>query len=195
MHAGLARLITDFQTAVKRAVELMQASGIPLPRSTIEWVITKIPQKGRLNGGIRYFKHGFGCHVELPNGVIDFDFGSHGEINGFDIWRLRRFAGSRLAEYDLVDEKALETEFNAAVELGTLLRSGALYYLASDRTEALEALSVSPYEDLVQNPKGDFKIDPAKHSRSKARLITPFLIGGILLLCFSLYQLISYLIS
>jgi len=29
-------------------------------------------------GGIRYFKHGYGCAVSLPAGKVDFDFGEQG---------------------------------------------------------------------------------------------------------------------
>lgn len=39
-----------------------------------------------------YLKHGAGCTVYFQDGEIDFDFGRHGEINGFDPWRLFIFA-------------------------------------------------------------------------------------------------------
>ena len=44
---------------------------------------------------------------------MDFDFGEHGQIDGFDAWRLARFAGSRLREYGFADLAVLNECFNA----------------------------------------------------------------------------------
>ena len=107
MNSNLRCLILAYQSAVCEVLALMQGSGIKQPITNIEWVCMDIPQLGKLIGGIPYFKHGFGCKVKLPRGAVDFDFGEQGQINGFDLWRLLDFAGSRLFEYGFSSEAAL----------------------------------------------------------------------------------------
>ncbi|MEX0161698.1 hypothetical protein MRBLPD1_000152 [Pseudomonas brassicacearum] len=150
MNNQLINLISDYQSSVRTAVELMQQSGIPLPLSCTDWLETDIPQQGELEGGIRYFKHGYGCAVSLPTGKVDFDFGEQGEIGGFDIWRLAGFAGTRLTEYGFDTEDALKGSFQAAVKAGSLVYSGyILYYIAGvARTLAIEALNIQPNDSL-----------------------------------------------
>ena len=131
MDNHLARLISDYQASVRAAVELLQQSGIPLPATDADWAATDIPQRGELDGGIPYFKHGYGCAVRLPAGSVDFDFGEHGEIDGFDAWRLVGFAGSRLSEYGFPSEASLNECFKAEVAAGSLVYSGyILHYIA-----------------------------------------------------------------
>lgn len=131
MNNHLARLISDYQASVQMAVELMQRSGIPLPSTCRDWVKTDIPNRGQLEGGIHYHKHGYGCAVSLSTGKVDFDFGRHGEIGGFDVWRLTDFADSKLPEYGFATEDALKACFKEAVVAGSLVYSGyILYYLA-----------------------------------------------------------------
>jgi hypothetical protein len=64
---------------------------------------------------VRYFRHGYGCAVELHTGKVDFDFGEKGEIDGFDLWRLSRLADGRLASFGFGSEKELERAFDEAV--------------------------------------------------------------------------------
>ena len=133
MNNPLAFLISDYQASVASAVDLMQRSGIPRPPTNTDWVGTDIPQRGELEGAVRYFKHGYGCAVHLPTGTVDFDFGAQGEIGGFDAWRLASFAGDRLSAYGFVDEAALTECFKAEVAAGSLVYSGyILYYVADD---------------------------------------------------------------
>lgn len=150
MTHQLTHLICDYQASVRTAVELMQRSGIPLPTSGIDWLETDIPGRGKLDGGIRYFKHGYGCAVSLSTGKVDFDFGEQGEIGGFDAWRLASFAGSRLADYGFDTVDALKEIFNAAVMAGWLISPGnSLYYVAgAARTFAIEALNILPSDTL-----------------------------------------------
>ena len=131
MIQNLARLISDYQAAVRVAVQLMQESGIPMPASNTDWVGTDIPHRGKLSGDIQYFKHGYGCAVQLPGGSVDFDFGENGQIDGFDAWRLAGFAGSRLREYGFANEAALNECFKAEVAAGSIVFSGyILHYIA-----------------------------------------------------------------
>ncbi|WP_426180941.1 DUF6896 domain-containing protein [Pseudomonas sp. TWRC1-2] len=122
MNNQLAILISDYQASVGVAVAMMQRSGIPLPTTNVDWV------------GIRYFKHGYGCAVSLPTGTVDFDFGAHGEIDGFDVWRLADFAGDKLSAYGFADEDALNTCFDAEVAAGALMYCGYILYYLADAT-------------------------------------------------------------
>ncbi|WP_370868306.1 hypothetical protein [Pseudomonas sp. MWU12-2311] len=90
-----------------------------------------MPNRGELEGGIQYYKHGYGCAVSLSTGAVDFDFGDQGEIDGFDVWRLTGFADSKLPEYGFATEDALKECFKEEVAAGSLVYSGyILYYLA-----------------------------------------------------------------
>ncbi|AYN94211.1 hypothetical protein EAW52_09665 [Pseudomonas sp. LTJR-52] len=134
MNNNLARLISDYQASVRIAVQLMQKSGIQLPPTNTDWTAADISQRGELLGGITYFKHGYGCAVKLPAGTVDFDFGEHGEIDGFDAWRLIGFAGLRLSEYGFATEDSLNECFKAEVEAGSLVYSGYILYYIADAT-------------------------------------------------------------
>lgn len=130
MNSNLRCLILAYQSAVCEVLALMQGSGIKQPITNIEWACMDIPQLSKLIGGIPYFKHGFGCKLKLPRGAVDFDFGEQGQINGFDLWRLLDFAGSRLFEYGFSSEAALKQRFEDEVKAGRLVYSGyILYYL------------------------------------------------------------------
>jgi hypothetical protein len=133
MDSRLFTLVNDYQAVVRRAVELLAASGIELPTSNTSWAGLDIPQNGELNGQIRYYKHGYGCAVYFPNEVVDFDFGANGEIDGFDAWRLLGFAGARLCRYGFSSEEELKSAFNVAVQCGDLQFSGYLLYYLSHR--------------------------------------------------------------
>jgi hypothetical protein len=55
----------------------------------------KLPRTGRLpEPGGRYSFHGVGCRFEVAKRVIDVDFGPDGRHDGFDAWRLEKFADS-----------------------------------------------------------------------------------------------------
>lgn len=130
MDSRLFTLINDYQASVRQAVELMVASGTERPTSNTEWAGLDIPQKGELNGGVRYYKHGYGCAVHLPNGGVDFDFGANGEIDGFDLWRLIAFSEGRLDQYGFSNEKEMKEVFDSSARSGELRFSGyLLYYL------------------------------------------------------------------
>ncbi|NWB99549.1 hypothetical protein HX882_27045 [Pseudomonas gingeri] len=132
MNNNLAHLISDYQACVRTAVELMQRSGIPRPSTCREWAAMGIPARGELEGGVRYYKHGYGCAVSLSTGKVDFDFGRAGEIGGFDVWRLTNFADTRLPEYGFATEGILKACFNAEVAAGSLVRPGGRLYLRAE---------------------------------------------------------------
>jgi hypothetical protein len=137
MDHRLAKLINHYLASVSAAVKLLELAGFERPESNTTWACNGIPQIGVLPGGIKYFKHGYGCAVHLDSGEVDFDFGENGEINGFDTWRLSSFANERLFNYGFSSEKDLEACFKAEVTAGALIYSGyILHYVAA--TDALQ---------------------------------------------------------
>lgn len=150
MNKKLKKLVLAYQASVRTAVKLMQQSGIPLPVTSSEWIATEIPVHGELVGGVTYYKHGSGYLVDLPSGAVDFDFGSLGEIDGFDAWRLARFAGSEFAKYGFETKEEIETSFQGAVKSGSLVSSGYILYYANElkRTLASEFSRDIPSDSL-----------------------------------------------
>jgi hypothetical protein len=133
MDDRLPPLIHDYQSTVARAVAALEATGIPRPKSTTEWVGYDVPGRGELAGGGEYFIHGFGCAVRLPDTFVDFDFGDEGQIDGFDWDRLARFAGSKLSkQYGIRDENELQELIESAHASGDLVYSGYILSYTRD---------------------------------------------------------------
>lgn len=156
MTPDLFKLIKDYQESVQSALEVMQRSGIPLPRSWHDWLHLEIPQEGFLNNGARYYKHGIGCCITSSTISIDFDFGENGEINGFDAWRLFSFAGSELADYGFRNLNDIQTKINDELANGAILQDDSMnYYISADvKRYASEVLKLSP-DDLLPSPNED----------------------------------------
>ena len=132
MNQKIAELILDYQTKVHEALVLMQRSGIRMPNSSLRWIEADIPQKGLLDGGIEYLKHGAGCTVYFPDGKVDFDFGFHGEANGFDAWRLYIYARDNSCSYGFESYEDLVERLEAEVSEGHLVCSDdSLLYVAN----------------------------------------------------------------
>jgi hypothetical protein len=150
MDKNLERLITEFQSRVRDAVALMYRSGMMMPHSSFAWSRADIPETGFLDGGIKYLKHGAGCEVQLETGPVDFDFGDSGEIGGFDLWWLTKFATDRLPFFEFESAEQIEQSFEAAVAHGDLESSRhGLYYLAGiPRMLAIDIDSTIPGDAL-----------------------------------------------
>ena len=129
MDEGLRQLIQDYLAAVREAVAELCASGIRLPASRMEWAASGIPKRGVLVSGRAYLKHGYGCTVGTEPNEVDFDFGERGETNGFDGWRLARFAEFQPGAYGSAGEKELEQVLAMEAERGRVVKRGSLYYL------------------------------------------------------------------
>jgi hypothetical protein len=126
----LSQLISDYQARIADALLLLKESGVTLPTSNTEWVGIDVPENVK-GAEIRFHKHGFGCAVITPRWSVDFDFGDKGQIDGFDLDRLKWFALKRLSEYDFLDESEVNRAFEAAKLAGELVYSGnILFYLA-----------------------------------------------------------------
>lgn len=121
MDTRLHRLIQDYQVSVYKAVQSLHASGVAMPRSGTEWLMTEIAQSGVLDGNIRYHKHGVGCAIWLPNGPVDFDFGEGGEIDGFSVSRVAAFAAANLEFYGFETPGEIKDAFAHAIEAGEIV--------------------------------------------------------------------------
>lgn len=132
MNENLYRLIVDFQDIVQLALRLMHRSGIQMPSSSYGWIEYDIPSAGELDGGIKYYKHGAGCRVELNSGSVDFDFGRHGETGGFNSWWLTNFAGKNLTAYGFRNYDDVDDHVKRALDNGELIfPDHDLYYIAN----------------------------------------------------------------
>ncbi|WP_370553165.1 hypothetical protein [Edwardsiella tarda] len=140
MNENLYRLIFDFQGSVRIALKLMHRSGIQMPSSSYEWIEFDIPSIGDLDDGIKYYKHGAGCRVELNSGSVDFDFGIQGEVCCFNPWCLTLYAGKNLKDYGFSNYDDVAEHLNKALDDGELIcLDHELYYFANlPRTYAVD---------------------------------------------------------
>ncbi|MNG70255.1 hypothetical protein D3C73_125650 [compost metagenome] len=150
MNENLYRLIFDFQDKVQVALKLMHRSGIKMPSSRNEWIEYNIPNTGELDGGVKYYKHGAGCRVELNSGGVDFDFGGWGEVGGFNSWWLKNFAGKNLKAYDFISYDDISDHLNKAFDDGELIfPDHDLYFIANvPYTYAIDTDSLNPEDAL-----------------------------------------------
>ncbi len=115
----------------------MSESGIEIPSNINNLLNLDIPAQGELNGGVRYFKHGYGFGVHLPDGEVDFDFGQQGEIDGFDEWRLWKFCQHRPNTYAFDTQQALFDCVGYALKEGKLAASSHDLYYVVDSVKSL----------------------------------------------------------
>jgi len=117
----LLAVIADFQKIVAQANCLLQKNlGVANP---MYWRQANIPQNGFLASGqsCQYYFHGIGCFVETPEWVIDWDYGYEGRIDGFDPWRLYKFAEQTSQNYpEFRDQRVLEDAFQDAIGKGLI---------------------------------------------------------------------------
>ena len=131
MNPVLDNLIGQFRVAQDIGVAtLTEKLKIPRPPSNREWPFMCIEQK--INNrcelqGIGIYSHGYGIEMKIASLTIDFDWGENGEPDGFDTWRLYKFA--------LVNSKLLSCTYESikswiddALAAGELTRLGTLYY-------------------------------------------------------------------
>ena len=135
MDSRLLRLLEDYRAAVREAVELMARAGIPKPATAVDWVAYG-PRRAALPDGASFYKHGIGCSATLSSGPVDFDFGEHGETDGFDLWRLTEFWRARRRAYGFASEAEVRRCFEAAAAAGEVVapRGSTLFYLEQPRS-------------------------------------------------------------
>ncbi len=128
------QLIHEYQSKVKEAIDLFDRyEGLKQPKHPLEWQASGISQTGYLDpeSKIFYFLHGFGCCIHLQSGRIDWDFGSEGQIDGFDLIRLQEFVDRGTHNFpEFRDEAMLKSIFAEAESQGLIYKSDyILYYL------------------------------------------------------------------
>ena len=155
MDSGLSRLILDYQVAVRSALKAMRKAGITMPFTYEEWIQSDTSVISLHSDAVIVDKHGRGCRVRWNGGIVDFDFGDLGEIDGFDPWRLYKFAGEDLQYYGFEDRASFDQSFAMSVELGDILYSGnVLYYLKGGSrkfavdVDIIEDGDLLPHRDL-----------------------------------------------
>jgi hypothetical protein len=122
-------LIDRYLAATKLVVGCLQDTyGIDNPLAAY-WS-GAIPQTGTLSSseGGQYRFHGVGCYFTLGDIHIDVDFDPEGRADGFDAWRLLRFASETLSS-DELDLDEVKAELSRACAGGELVRRGELYFL------------------------------------------------------------------
>ena len=129
MHREFQSLIADFlATVARRFAQLQREVGVAVPASSTGWATNGL-KKGMLSDGAIYSKHGLGCLIESQEDGVDFVFGDHGEIDGFDAWRLLQFAEISKGRHAVGDETKIQSLLDAAVIAGEIEKRGSLYYL------------------------------------------------------------------
>lgn len=135
MKTELRDLIEAYRSKAAELVpRLAKALGIKLPVTNSEWAGLDIPYRGKTAVGLEYFKHGYGVAIRYDGGSIDVDFGDEGEYDGFDAWRLFRFAEESKFRTPYVAHSQVEADMKEAEATGELRFSGyILYYVSNGR--------------------------------------------------------------
>ncbi len=88
------QLIFDYQRATHAAVAALK-NQFGSSNLLADLRAGKIPRKGSLDEYRGRFQfHGIGCRFDISKRVVDVDFGPGGRCDGFDAWRLHKYAES-----------------------------------------------------------------------------------------------------
>lgn len=105
------------------------------------WRPDGVPARGWLDEAkaIFYRFHGIGCCVEFGSINVDFDFGPGGRHDGFDAWRLSRFAQTVPKHTAFADDAQLHSELTQLRDVGELVQlseslGSHLFYFADSNT-------------------------------------------------------------
>lgn len=122
---SMAELIRDYTTMTKAAAAQLQRE-LAVENVFEAWQQRQVQQRGSLSDGSAYQFHGIGCVIERTDDIdLDFDFGAGGRADGFDAWRLWRFAKQFPAKYpDLQQRDQVEIALRALADKGVVCPSG-----------------------------------------------------------------------
>ena len=144
MHPDLANLIGKFRAAQDRAVAFIAGTlrdvlGVRLPISNREWVAicgeTGLHGVRRVNG-VEVYCHGYGIELTFPDLSIDFDWGDHGEPDGFDWWRLHFFSYFNPKVVPFAARDDVRGWLEGAEAAGELTSDDSLYYSPAYRARS-----------------------------------------------------------
>ena len=129
MNASLRKLISAYQKKARKLAPLLAAElNIDLPITNNEWITLQIEQCGKTSNGLKYFKHGFGVAIKYKGWEIDIDFGSEGEIDGFNACKLFHFASANEFQIPYKNEGEIESDLKRAVADDEVKQSGNIFY-------------------------------------------------------------------
>ena len=126
-------LLESFNNAQKKAVNILKNLwGMNTPITRDDWIgwsqdqYEKDEFKNEQN--IKIFPHGFGLSYQDEDVYIDFDFGEHGEFNGFDVSRLWLFLEVNKIRSVFTSEKQIKKVVDFGAASGALEFSGYINY-------------------------------------------------------------------
>lgn len=151
MHPALWSLIVQFRAAQDRGVQFIvdvlgPALGVKLPTSNRGWAYhcceVGLYNVRRVNG-VGVDAHGYGIKLTFHDLSIDFDWGDHGEPDGFDWWRLWWFARSNNLHFGFgeLSRKLVRVWLDEAIRLGELSQDRLLCYAPALRSARIAGRS------------------------------------------------------
>lgn len=110
------RILDLFHATQRKVVKnLTEIWGMESPMTNTQWISWNHKQyekdQFKNEQGIKIYAHGFGLSYQDAEIYIDFDFGEHGEINGFDVHRL----------WDFIEENKINTLFRHVHQIEKVL--------------------------------------------------------------------------
>ena len=127
------RLLHDFNQIQQKVVAyLTKIWNMEIPMTGDKWIVWSQEQYERdefkNEERLIIFPHGFGLSYEDSDDYIDFDFGEHGEINGFDVNRLWWFIETSEKRTLFTNEAQIKKVVDFETNAGNLVFSGYINY-------------------------------------------------------------------
>jgi len=134
------RILELFNLTQKKAVnKLTEIWGMESPMKRNEWIVWTQNQcdkdKFQNDEGIKIFPHGFGLSYQDSENYIDFDFGEHGEIFGFDVNRIWFFIETNKMKTLFTDENQIKKIVDNQTAEGKLEFSGYINYYRKNESQ------------------------------------------------------------
>ena len=133
MNPTFAIIVITFRAAQDRALKTLRDEfRIPIPSSNRQWVQIcdeLLLYKTHPVNGVSINAHGYGVEVIYQDCSVDFDWGDHGEGNGFDAWRLWNHCEVNRIFLEKCDFNMIKSWLSAAFHANELVKDRLLYYL------------------------------------------------------------------
>lgn len=134
-NAIVLNLIQDYLGDIRLIINLFKKK---YGRTDIlrAWHEGVIPQCGNIGDTAEYELHGIGCSVFFPDRNVDFDFGPEQRIDGFDLWRLKKYLDQRPDVKKYINGEKLEIFFDQLIESKIIVKeyqNSNLYFLFENK--------------------------------------------------------------
>ena len=134
--SDIVQLIADYQRAAKITVTSLK-NQTKSKDLLADCRSGKIPRRGTLTRPRGKFQfHGIGCLFEVNKRIVDVDFGPKGRCDGFDAWRLHKYASSAFEWNDFslgqIENGLRELESSKLISRPGWQLNEQLYYFAGD---------------------------------------------------------------